>query len=61
MQGRAYKQSIFRSYNTSTFSAKRFDENASAKKGDKKAQWFQILHFYWLFSSDIMPVKVLKE
>ena len=38
----------------------RFDENPlgdSAKTEDKKAEGFQILHFYWSFSSDIMAVK----
>ena len=40
----------------------RFDENllqSQCKKENKKAEGFQILHFYWLLSSDIMAVKRL--
>ena len=40
----------------------RFDENllqSQCEKENKKAERFQILHFYWLFSSDIMAVKGL--
>ena len=33
--------------------------HASVKKKTKKAYGFQTLHFYWLFSSDIMAVKGL--
>ena len=33
--------------------------HASAKKEDKNDQGFQIWHFYWSFSSDIMAVKGL--
>ena len=33
---------------------------ASTKK-DKRAEGFQILHFHWSFSSDIMAVKGLKQ
>ena len=36
-----------------------FDENpftCQCEKEDKKAEGFQILHFYWLFSSDIVAV-----
>ena len=32
-----------------------------AEKEDKKAEGFQILHFYWLFLSDIMAVKGLMQ
>ena len=64
MHGSATEQYIFWSYNASTFSAVRFDENPLTcqckKKEDKKAQLFQISHFYWLFSSSIMAVKGLK-
>ena len=52
-QRRALKGSIFRSYNTSTFSAMRFDEN---KKGVKV---FLISYFYLLFSSSIVAMKGL--
>ena len=40
MHGRGYKQYVFRSYNTSTFSAMRFDESPFTcqwEKEDKKA------------------------
>ena len=46
----------------STFSAVSFDEDpftCQCEKDDKKAEGFQILHFYWSFSSDIMAVKGL--
>ena len=62
MHGRAYKQYIFRSYDTSTFNAMRFDENSfkcQCEKEDKEACRFQILHFRWSFSTDIMTVKGL--
>ena len=58
----AYKQCIFGSCNTCTFSAMRLDEKSftcQCKKEDKKAEGFQILHFHWSFSSDIMAVKGL--
>ena len=48
MDGRAYKQCIFRSYNTSTFNVMRFDENPftfQREKENKKAERFQISHF----------------
>ena len=48
---------------TSTFNAMCFDENSftcQCKKEDRNSYGFQILHFYWLFSSDIMAVKGLK-
>ena len=54
------KQHIFRSYNTSTVSAMYFDENpftCQCEKEKEKAEGFQISHFYWSFSSDIMAVK----
>ena len=44
MHGRASKQYISRSYNTSTFNAKRFDEvlsQDSAKKKKKKVEGFK--------------------
>ena len=63
MHGRACKQSIFRSYNTSIFSAMRLDEDPFTcqrkKKEDKNADGFQISHFYGSFSNDIMAVKGL--
>ena len=40
----------------------RFDENPftyQCKKEEKKAEGFQILHFYGLFLNDIMAVKGL--
>ena len=64
----AYKQYIFKSYNTSTFSAMLFiffiffNENLfifHSEKEDKKAYGFQILHLHWPFSSDVMVVKGL--
>ena len=63
MQRRSCKQYIVRSYNTSTFSAVRFDENPftyQCEKEDKKAKGFQISLFYWSFSNNIMAVKGLK-
>ena len=33
--------------------------HASAKKKEKKTQGFQISHFYWSFSNDIVAVKWL--
>ena len=33
--------------------------HASAEKGDKKTEEFQISYFYWLFLSDVMAVKGL--
>ena len=62
MHGRACKHYILQSYNTSTFNAMRLDENPftrQCKKEDKKAEGFQISHFYWLFLSDIVAVKGL--
>ena len=41
-----------------------FDENpftSRYEKENKKAWRFQILHFHWSFSSDIMAVKGLKS
>ena len=40
----------------------RFDENPftyQSEKEDRKAEEFQISHFYWSFSSDVMAVKGL--
>ena len=62
MHGCAWKQYIFRSFNTSTFNAVTFDENPftrQCEKEDKNAKGFQILQFYWLFLSNIMAVKGL--
>ena len=62
MHGRACKQYIFRSYNTSTFNAMRFDENRLTRQcenEDRNSSGFQISHFYWSFSSDIIAVKGL--
>ena len=35
--------------------------HASAKKENKKASAFQILHFYWSFPTDIVVVKGLMK
>ena len=47
--------------NTSTFNDMPFDENLFTcqceKKTKTKAEGFQISHFYWSFSSEIMAVK----
>ena len=46
--------------NTSTFSAVRVDENlftCQCEKEDKKAEGFQMSHFDWSFSNDIMAAK----
>ena len=61
MHWRAYKQHIFRSYNTSAFNATRCDESfhTPVRKKDKNAKGFQISQFYWLFSSDIKAVRGL--
>ena len=57
MHGRACKQYIFWSYTTSTFIAMPFDNKSffmcQCEKEDKRASGFQILHFYWSFSSDM--------
>ena len=50
---------VFWSYNTCTFKALRFDENpftCQCENEIKKAEGFQISHFHWSFSSDIMAV-----
>ena len=63
MFGHACKQYIFRSCNTSTFSAVRLDENpftCQCEKESKMAPGFQISHFYWSFSRDFRAVKQLK-
>ena len=53
---RAFKQYTFKSFNTFTLSAVRFNafSHASAKKIQKG---FQNSHFYWSFSSDITVSK----
>ena len=46
---------IFLPYNTSSFSAVRFDETpftCQRENEDRKAQRCQILHFHWSFLSD---------
>ena len=63
MHGRAYKQYIFLSYNTSAFSAIRSDENpfrCQCGKEKNKAYGFNILHLYWSFLCEIMAVKGLR-
>ena len=53
---------IFSSPITSTFNAMHLDESpftCQCQKEDKKASEFQISHFYWSFSSDIIAVKGL--
>ena len=72
MHARTCKQYIFWSYGTPTFNGVLFDENpltcshAGAKKKEKRkkkeeknAEGFEILYFYWSFSSDIMAAKGL--
>ena len=52
MHGRTCKQYIFRSYNTSTFNAMRFDEilsHASAKKKTKRLKGFKFRTFNYRF------------
>ena len=54
--------SIFSGPITSVFSAMHFDESpftCQRQKEDKKAQAFQISHFYGSFSNDIMAAKGL--
>ena len=58
MNGRACRQYVFRSYNTSFFRENSF--TCQCEKDDKKAEGFQTSHFYGLFSNDIMAVKELK-
>ena len=56
-------QCIFRSCNTCTFNAMRYDENpftCQCKKEEENAEGFQILHCYWSFLSDIIAVKGLR-
>ena len=63
MHGRACKQYIFRSYNTSIFSAVSFDGDPftyQCEKEDKKAEVFQISHIYGSFLNDFMAVKGLR-
>ena len=63
MPERTCKQFIFRSYNTSTFNAMRFDANpfsCQCEKEDKEAEGSQMWHLYWSFSSDVMAVKGLE-
>ena len=58
----AYKKCIFHSYNIYfecfVFRWKSF-HMTSVKNKDRNSDGFQILHFYWSFSSDIMAVKGL--
>ena len=64
MHGRACKQCIYRSYNTSTFNAMRLDKTpltCQCETEDKKAEEFQISLFYWSFSHDIVAVKGLNN
>ena len=52
----------FRSYSTSICNAVRFDESpftCQCEEEDKKAEGFQVSHFYGLSSNDIMAVKEL--
>ena len=54
MHGSTCKQCIFRSCNTSSFNAVCLCEDpfiCQCKKENKKALLYQILHFYWSFSS----------
>ena len=63
VQGRPYKQCLFRSYETSTFNTMRFDQipfTHQCEKEDKQTEGFQILHLYWSFSSGVVAVKWLK-
>ena len=63
MDGCTCKQYIFQSYNASTLNALNFDKNpftCQCETEDKKAEGFQISHFYWPFSSDIVAVKGLR-
>ena len=56
------KQYIFQSYSISTFNAMRFDENpftCLCEKENKKASGFEIWHFYWSLSSDLMAMQGL--
>ena len=61
MHGRASKQYIFQSYNSSTFNVMRFSANpfsCSCEKEDRRLKGF-VSHFYWSFSSDFTAVKGL--
>ena len=64
MHGRAYKQYIFRSYDASTFSAMRFDENPLTwqceTRRQKRLKGFRFGSFVGRFS-DIKAVKGLTE
>ena len=56
--------SIFFAPTTSTINAVRCDESpftCQCENEDKKASGFQILHFYWSVSSDIMAMKGLNK
>ena len=62
MHGRACRQYIFRSYNTSIFKATPFDEILSRADVKKRTEWltgFKVCIFHWPFSRDIMAVKGL--
>ena len=62
IHGPACNQCILRSYNTSTFNPIHFAENpfTCQWEKEKKASGFQIWHFQWSFSSDILTVKGLR-
>ena len=56
-------QCTFRSCNTCTFNAMRYDANpftCQCKKEEENTEGFQILHFYRSFLSDITAVKGLR-
>ena len=62
MHGRAYKLYIFRSYDIyfqCCVSMKIFSHDSAGGKEDRNSEGFQILHFYWSFSSVILAVKGL--
>ena len=64
MHGCACKEYIFRSYNTSTFHATRFDEDPftwQCGKEDKKASGFQISFVAVVVFDNIMAVNGLKD
>ena len=64
MHAHAYEQYIFRFCNQSNFSTVRCMKihlHANAKKKSKIVWGFQILRFYWLFSTGVIAVKGLKQ
>ena len=58
MDGHACKRYIFRSYNTSTLNAVRFDENPFTCQA-KKAEGSQSSNFHWSFLNGSQGVNVL--